>query len=250
MDQPKTVVHPHEVDSAPLVVEIERVVPSPDVPWVAELVAKRLGLPEWRVRRLIAARVGPVTHPMRPEKAEMVVRIFEEAGVVVSARASQADGAVFAGRQVAPEALRSEETVVPADVRSVGERPVPRDDHVTAVLAGLIAVAKIDGTVSEAALGTIRRALASMTGTDVGLDSVERLSRARYAGDLARAATLLAELEPALDDDEKDAILELFLEIAEPGQRRAVKVLCTEYLADVLRMPPYLVRARVEAGVS
>ncbi len=74
------------VEPRTCVVEVTQVVPADDVPYVAARVAERLGMPLERVRKLIDDRTGPITRPLRPDKAEVIAQTFEAAGVAVAVR--------------------------------------------------------------------------------------------------------------------------------------------------------------------
>jgi hypothetical protein len=68
------------------VVEVTEIVPPENVPIVAARVAERLAMPVERVQKLIDARIGPITRPLRADKAEAIAQTFEAAGVVVAIR--------------------------------------------------------------------------------------------------------------------------------------------------------------------
>jgi hypothetical protein len=90
------------------IVEVTEVVPAEEVPFVAARVAERLAMPVERVRKLIDARTGPITRPLRPDKAEAIAQTFEAAGVVVAIRPTTEDDEVEPERPAAPpEAART-----------------------------------------------------------------------------------------------------------------------------------------------
>ena len=92
------------VEPRAFVVEVTKIVPAEDVPYVAARVAERLGMPLERVRKLIDDRTGPITRPLRPDKADAIAQTFEAAGVVVVIRPATADDEVVASaRPPAPE---------------------------------------------------------------------------------------------------------------------------------------------------
>jgi hypothetical protein len=70
------------------IVEVIEIVPPEMVPVVAARVAERLAMPVERVQKLIDDRVGPITRPLRPDKADAIAQTFEAAGVVVAIRPS------------------------------------------------------------------------------------------------------------------------------------------------------------------
>lgn len=84
------------------IVEVTEIVPAEDVPFVAARVAERLAMPVERVRKLIEARTGPITRPLRPDKAEAIAQTFEAAGVVVAIRPTTEDDEVEPERPAAP----------------------------------------------------------------------------------------------------------------------------------------------------
>ena len=129
----------------PRVVEVTRIVPAEDVPYVAARVAERLGMPLERVRKLIEGRTGPITRPLRPDKAEAIAQTFEAAGVAVVIRpATEADDAVMTEPQAQPEG-----TEVGGPVAS-DEAVSDRDD---APSEAEPAVATAEPDVSEADVG-------------------------------------------------------------------------------------------------
>ena len=83
------------------VVEVTQIVPVEDVPYVAARVAERLGMPVDRVRKLIEGRTGPITRPLRSDKADAIAQTFEAAGVSVVIRPATEDDQV-GGVAVAP----------------------------------------------------------------------------------------------------------------------------------------------------
>jgi hypothetical protein len=86
------------------VVEVIKLVPPQDVPYIAARVAERLGMPLERVRKLIDDRTGPITKPLRPDKADAIAQTFEAAGVVVAIRpATEEDDLQYAPRSPAPD---------------------------------------------------------------------------------------------------------------------------------------------------
>ena len=92
------------VEPSTLVVEVTEIVPAEDVPYVAARVAERLGMPLERVRKLIDDRTGPITRPLRPDKADAIAQTFEAAGVVVAIRpATEADEDLASGRPASTE---------------------------------------------------------------------------------------------------------------------------------------------------
>ena len=105
------------------VVEVTQIVPADDVPYVAARVAERLGMPFERVRKLIDGRTGPITRPLRPDKADAIAQTFEAAGVSVVMRPATEDDVFTAPpSQAAPEPPRPPESVVPSDPREQMER--------------------------------------------------------------------------------------------------------------------------------
>jgi hypothetical protein len=77
------------------IVEVIEIVPPEDVPVVAARVAERLAMPVERVQKLIDARVGPITRPLRPDKAEAIAQTFEAAGVIVAIRPATEDDEIY-----------------------------------------------------------------------------------------------------------------------------------------------------------
>lgn len=65
------------------VVEVARPVPATEVDAVAALVAERLRMDAGRIRTLLDGRTGPVTRPIRADKADAIARVFADAGVEV-----------------------------------------------------------------------------------------------------------------------------------------------------------------------
>ena len=90
------------------VVEVTKIVPAEDVPYVAARVAERLGMPLDRVRKLIESRTGPITRPLRPDKADAIAQTFEAAGVSVVIRPATEDDEIGA---VAPPATTATDSV-------------------------------------------------------------------------------------------------------------------------------------------
>ncbi|MFO7544708.1 MAG: tetratricopeptide repeat protein [Trueperaceae bacterium] len=65
------------------VVEVARPVPAAEVDAVAALVADWLRMDAGRIRTLLDGRTGPVTRPIRADKADAIARVFADAGVEV-----------------------------------------------------------------------------------------------------------------------------------------------------------------------
>lgn len=57
--------------------------PATEVDAVAALVAERLRMDAVRIRTLLDGRTGPVTRPIRADKADAIARVFADAGVEV-----------------------------------------------------------------------------------------------------------------------------------------------------------------------
>ena len=102
------------VEPRACVVEVTRIVPAEDVPYVAARVAERLGMPLERVRKLIDDRTGPITRPLRPDKADAIAQTFEAAGVVVVIRpATEDDEDVASAKPPADLAAAAPEAAAP-----------------------------------------------------------------------------------------------------------------------------------------
>jgi hypothetical protein len=218
-----------------VIVEIMRAVPPADVPTIARQVARSLVMRESRVRRLLDARVGPITKPLRVEKAEILRRVLERAGVTVATRPS-------GGRDAAverPEPARADREV-PATVRS--------DDFVSAVLAGMVAVAVADGPASEACIEVVGAELRAMTGVDVGSDRLEALTRSRGARNLLQAHGLLADQEPSFTSSDRRSILDVLFRVVAAGGWSVVRARAVVHLAGALGMQQEAVSVATDGG--
>jgi hypothetical protein len=102
-----------------LVVELVEPVPVARAAAVAALASQHLGIPEGRVRKLLEARVGPITRALRPEKAELIAEAFEAAGARVVVRLAEPEE--LEGSDVAEEAPRNRVTIRPAGFGSASE---------------------------------------------------------------------------------------------------------------------------------
>lgn len=114
------------------VVELTKPVPASKLPSASEQIARRLGLEVSRVVTLLKDRVGPVTKPVLPSKADAIAAVFQEAGVdvaVYDAAAYQTDwGApkvVTSAGQAAEGPSREPAGEVPATRPAPPERPAP-----------------------------------------------------------------------------------------------------------------------------
>jgi hypothetical protein len=227
-------------------VEITAPVPSADVPAVAKRVAARLWMSEARVRRLIDARVGPITKPLRAEKAETLRRVLEREGVSVTTLPFDRAERPVAAPSPAPRWQGGFVEAPPTP--AVGEVVEFPDAFVSAVLAGMIAVILIDGPASGAELRAVRQALESMTGTDVGGSRIETLARSRGAGDLRHAQTMLAALEPSLSDEQRRAGAGLMLGVVDAGAWSDEKARGAGRLVEALGAPLDAARSLPEHG--
>ena len=108
------------------VVEVTQIVPAEDVPYVAARVAERLGMPLDRVRKLIEGRTGPITRPLRPDKADAIAQTFEAAGVTVVIRPANEADAIGSVAEPAPAETEPE----PAETEPAPE-PEPAEPDPT-----------------------------------------------------------------------------------------------------------------------
>jgi hypothetical protein len=135
------------------VVEVARPVPAAEVDAVAALVADWLRMDPDRIRTLLDGRTGPVTRPIRAEKADAIARVFADAGVevyvVAHVEAAPDDGAAGSdgagdhgateedaatsggeGRSAASLPWEPESWAAPDDTAFRGESPwAPEADH-------------------------------------------------------------------------------------------------------------------------
>jgi hypothetical protein len=220
-----------------VIVEIMRAVPPADVPTIARQVARSLVMRESRVRRLLDARVGPITKPLRVEKAEILRRVLERASVSVTTRPS-------GGRDAAVARPESEAE------RAGCERPAPArsDAFVSAVLAGMIAVAVVDGPACEACIDVVGAELKAMTGADVGSDRLEALARSRGAGNLLQAHSLLADLGPSLTVSDRRSILDSLFRVVAAGGWSVARARGVVHLSEALGMQGEAVSVATESG--
>lgn len=218
-------------DQATVVVEITAPVPREEVDAIAKRLAERLGLPARRVRRLLDGRLGPVSKPVRPEKAEILRRVFEQEGVSVVERPAGSDESIAHGSSPRPRpADRSEPVGAGSACLSRADDDELPDAVVSAMLYGMVAIAMAEGRSTEAELHAVRLALESMTGTDVGLERVAALASSKGAGDLLRAHAMVAALAPTLTEGQRCAGIATFRTVADagtpsPGKAEAASVL-------------------------
>jgi hypothetical protein len=226
-------------DHATVVVEITSPVPPDRAPGVVKRVAERLRMSEHRVRRLLAGRVGPVSKPVRPEKAEILRRVLEREGVSVTTRPAGAEPPPAGVPQGAPPArrVRRSDQVAAASPADADAAAFP-DAFVAAVLAAMVAVATTGGRPSEPELRAVQLALASMTGSDVGPERIEALAASRGAGDVAQARAMLAALAPTLTAEQRRAGVATLLTVLDAGVWSPTKSEAASGLAEALRAAP------------
>jgi hypothetical protein len=92
-----------------LVVELVEPVPASRLTAVATHASKRLGIPVDRVRKLLDARVGPITRALRADKAEVIAEAFEAAGARVVIRLAEPEES-----EVTPTARTASSPELPA----------------------------------------------------------------------------------------------------------------------------------------
>ncbi len=223
------------VEPRTCVVEVTQVVPADDVPYVATRVAERLGMPLERVRKLIDDRTGPITRPLRPDKAEVIAQTFEAAGVAVAIRPAVEEdefpllgassvaapapastsgarardepaGPVVNGEPEYPAAAAEPADPVPSDTPEVpapGDTPGPdeAESHEPTF---------VESVAEEAALGAFEReASDTLSGDELEPEpepeDAERAAAAMPGDDWGAAATQDAEVdEPGAYDVESD----------------------------------------------
>jgi hypothetical protein len=224
---------------ATVVVEITSPVPAERAPDVAKRVAERLRMSEHRLCRLLAGRVGPVSKPLRPAKAEILRRILEREGVSVTIRPAGAEPPSAGAPHGAPPPRRVRRfDDVPAAPRAASDAPAFPDAFVAAVLAAMVAVATIGGRPSEPELRAVQLALASMTGTDVGRERIEALASSKGAGDLTQARALMAAMGPTLTAEQRRAGVATLLTVLDVGAWSPTKAEAASELAEALRAAP------------
>ena len=226
-------------DHTTVVVEITSPVPHERALDVAKRVAGRLWMSEHRLRRLLDGRVGPVSKPLRPEKAEILRRVLEREGVSVTTRPAGAEPPAAGSPQgTAPARHARPCDQVPGVPHARSDAPAFPDAFVAAVLAAMVAVATIGGRPSEPELRAVQLALESMTGTDVGRERIEALTSSRGAGDLTQARGMLAASVPTLTAEQRRAGIATLLTVMDAGAWSLAKSEGANELAEALRAAP------------
>ena len=184
------------------IVEVIEIVPPEDVPVVAARVAERLAMPVERVQKLIEARVGPITRPLRPDKAEAIAQTFEAAGVIVAIRPATEDDEIYETAPAPPATAAVDEPQADHDASRDREAWGDGDDQPEPEAASeLEAEEHVDHDVAAAAdADDVDQADVEASDDDDGWDEDE----ADVLGALAREVSVVSAHMPRAPRDPDD----------------------------------------------